>query len=452
MKNKILIKEIAKKRWVNKLKRKKKKINHNISNAQIKIYKNSLKNDSHIIKNNKSKLYEFLHEVGFIEYFEIPQKTIPIPKIFSIELDNRSFRRTIGEIIFSAFNNSSREITLDFSKCEISDESSIFFLNIILMEIKDYFRKLNNKLSVVRKNLKIELIKSKTKKINILLFLYRNIKDFDFREFNIKEEDLPIKHLGYLKGEKTKKHYLENKKNIFTTEIVKYINGCLEHSNYCFSPTGRNEIEGIISEILNNAEDHSPMNTYYVTSTFSLNISEEEKCLVGVLNINFLNFGYSFYDGLTENKLENKNIYDVLENKSKGENFKNFSKEEIFTLFALQDGISRLKYEDESRGTGTMKFIVSFMNIGDYEDKSKNLIPYLKIFSGKTLLICNKVYQPYIKDGRYCLSLNAEKDLNKEPDKNNLKLLDTKFPGTLISVKVYLNEKNLDTKIKKNDS
>lgn len=446
-----LLVRLGKLRWKKKLSRKNKNSNSPYSNIQTKIFKNALRNDQHILKINQSKLYEYLLSVGFIEFFDEIKEKITIPANFSIEENNIIFRRTIGELIHSIFNKPNKEITLDFSQCKKTDEPTIFFLNIILMEVKQYYKNLNNKLVIKDKILRLHLIKSQDNKVNRLLFLYKNIKDFDFDNFDFQSDDIPYKHLGYLKGEKAQKHYLENKKNFFTTQIVEYLNACLEVSNYNFSPTGRNELEGIISEVLNNAEDHSPMNTYYVTSTFSLNIAEKKEDLVGVLNINFLNFGYSFHDGLEQNKESNYEIYKILEEKSKSENFKSFTKEEIFTLLALQDGISRLKFTDESRGTGTMKFITCFMNFGDFEDPSKNFIPHLKIFSGRTLVVCNKKYKPYLKDDRYCLSLNAENDLNFKPDKNNLKSLETNFPGTMISVKVYLNENNLNTKAEKND-
>ena len=277
-----LLVRLAKSRWKKKLSRKHKNSNSPFSNIQTKIFKNALRNDEHIVKKNKSKLYEFLISVGFVEFFDEIREKIDIPPNFSIEDENIIFRRTIGEILHSIFNKPIKEITLDFSQCINTDEPTIFFLNIILMEVNQYYKDLNNKLVVKDKALRLNFKKSNNNKVNNLLFLYKNIKDFDFKNFDPVSDSIPYKHLGYLKGEKLQKHYLENKKNFFTTQIVEYLNSCLEVSNYNFTPSGRNELEGIISEVLNNAEDHSPMNTYYVTSTFSLNNPQKKEDLVGV--------------------------------------------------------------------------------------------------------------------------------------------------------------------------
>lgn len=452
-KNKNLLKKLAKKRERKRLKRKRKKKYSPTSNIKIKIYRSAIKNDQYIIRNNSSNLNEFLVSTGFVFPFEDCLYDIKIPEIFSFENNNLETRAIFSKIINSIIQCKEDKVLIDFSFCKEIDEETIFFLNIILTELKNYSDKLNRKLTVKNQSFSILIRNSIHSKVNRMLFLYKSIKDFDLQDFNISQDEIPFQHLGYLKGTKSKKHYLENKKDVYTTKIVNYLNECLGLSKYCFTEGGRNDLEGIISEILNNAEDHSPLNTYYVTSTFSVNnISENSEDLVGVLNINVLNFGYSFYDGLEGSKHENNQMYSLIEEKQKKDNFKAFSRENIFTLLALQEGISRLKYEDQSRGTGTMKFIGSFMELGDFEDIDKGFIPFLKIYSGNTLLICSNKYKPYIQNDSYLLSLNTENDLNCEPDKNNLLTLDSKFPGTMISVKIYLNEKHLNKKLKKNDN
>ncbi len=127
-----------------------------------------------------------------------------------------------------------------------------------------------------------------------------------------------------------------------------------------------------------------------------------------------------------------------------------FTRENLFTLYALQDGSSRLKYVRESRGTGTMKFINSFLNLGDYQDNSKGYIPRLLIFSGATMLKCDNTYKPFEIEGVNYLSLNSENDMNKPPVSSHLMNLENRFPGTLIIGKIYLNQDHLKKKINGN--
>lgn len=50
-----------------------------------------------------------------------------------------------------------------------------------------------------------------------------------------------------------------------------------------------------------------------------------------------------------------------------------FTKDDLYTLYCLQEGISRLKYEDESRGRGTMNFIRAFITLGSFGEKIPNI-------------------------------------------------------------------------------
>ena len=177
--------------------------------------------------------------------------------------------------------------------------------------------------------------------------------------------------------------------------------------------------------------------------------------VVGEMNLTFMNFGYSFYEGFEETKSVNSDVYNQMELLYEQVNVSlfgaPFSKENLFTLYALQDGMSRLKFEEESRGTGTMKFINSFFAFGDYEDTKLGYLPNLTILSGSTMLVCDNRFKPFLKDGVYFLSLNSENDLAKLPEKSNLKPLNQCFPGTLLTAKIYLNQDHLNKKFSGND-
>jgi hypothetical protein len=164
--------------------------------------------------------------------------------------------------------------------------------------------------------------------------------------------------------------------------------------------------------------------------------------------LSFLNFGYTIYEGFLETKIDNNNLYNQLKTGCDQIKTKtNFSDENLFTLYALQDGVSRLKFKDESRGTGTMKFLNCFFEFGDYHDTVKKHSPSLSILSGKTELVCDNKYKPFEIKGEYFLSLNDDKDLTQPPSSKHLKNLDYSFPGTLLTVRVLLNNEHIRKKI-----
>ena len=106
-----------------------------------------------------------------------------------------------------------------------------------------------------------------------------------------------------------------------------------------------------------------------------------------------------------------------------------------------------------------MKFLRAFFEIGDYENINANTKPLLSILSGTTKLLTDNLLKPYPKiiagdasndftdSHYYFISLNPQMDMEKPPEESHLQTLRASFPGTLLSVKVFLNEQHLIAKI-----
>lgn len=406
--------------------------------------------DNKIAASFKSNLYSYLIDQNFIIGNENNSLEIKIPKIFSLcEAYDRSIEM-IRDIVFSMWKNVGKEIELDFTECKHVDQSALFLLQTIRLELQNDLSSLDKRLTILTSQLKFKIIRSKVAIVNFNLFLCGYLHDVDVREGLI-----PIDTLGFIKGSKSQKHYVENKKGIIGTKVVQYLDKCLMDNQYSLSAKGKNELGNMIGEILNNAEDHSHLNTYYVTANYYVDKGNlpSQTGSVGVLNLSFMNFGFSIYEGLEQTKQENFEVYNFLDEYYKSLGKVPFSKENLFTLYALQDGISRLKFEDQSRGTGTMTFINCFYTIGDYENIERDLSPQLSILSGSTQLICNNKYRPkQTEDGSFLLSLNNEDDLSLPPDKNNLMPLKYRFPGTILSVRFCLNTEHIQKKIESDGS
>ncbi|MCH6200408.1 hypothetical protein MMU07_12530 [Aquiflexum sp. LQ15W] len=402
------------------------------------------KYDLKILENSKSKLISFF-ESKFKNKWDF-NLHFKIPKIFSLKRNYKETLEIIISINYTIFESRGFDykITVDFSNCIDVDLPSLFLLQICKIQLKEDLEKINKRLTVIKFIPKIEVSKSNHDEVNKQLLLNGFVK---IDELTLEKGDLvPIHSIGFLTGRKQQKSYAENKKGKLTTKTVLYINDCLNDVGFELSEEGRGFVEGIISEMLNNAEDHSPFENWYLTANYLKNLTEdlnEEK--IGELNLAIFNFGFSIFEGLEQTKelnIENYNLIESLYNSYLGRNY--ISKDNYFTLLALQEGISRLKYEDSSRGTGTIKFIKSFLELGDFENEKHK--PRLHIFSGKTELICDNKYRPFEKDGVNLISLNSIKDLKEKQDRNNLKELDLEFPGTLLNAKIYLNQNYLERK------
>ncbi len=455
MSNTSLTKEInlqkRRERKILKRKRKKRKFRGlNSSITRIEIFRK--RKDRNIISNFSFKINDFLDQFAIPANY-IKSDFINIPETFSLEANYDESVDILWHFRYSVLYFAGKIVYIDFSKCIKADFGILFLLKVIIEEYLAALRKLNNRLSIYSVMPEIKIKLSPKSKVNSMLVANNIIAIPEIK----KDDFIPISTLPLIKGTKSQKHYTENKKGSVTTKLRSYINEGLSRHGVCLSISGAGMLDGLISEVLNNAEDHGIFNTWFATANlFETNPKSHASEIVGEINLAFFNFGESIFEGFEKTKEENfetysqmEQMYNKMQNTSRG---KHFNKENLFTLLSLQEGISRLKYEKESRGTGTMKFINSFLSIGDYEDKGKGYIPRLLIFSGNTAIRCDNKFKPFSIDGVYYLSLNEEKDLSSPPEKSHLIKLGNKFPGTMLVAKIYLNDKHLIQKVSQNEN
>ena len=421
-----------------KRKRKKKILSHKKNRDSTKLWLT----ESYLTRFYTNLLY-FLKKQKYIchKYKENTQH-IKVPNIFSLK-ETTVETLTFIKNILSTYFLSPRKITyIDFSNCKKICMSGFTLFDIIIKEIqetKDNFNKYSHK--QIRKQ--IAIIKSGRPEVDKYLLAFNYISELE----NAKEGDeyLP---LGLKSGSK-KSSYRENIKAKTCSNIIEFVNETLRKYDTELNETGKNSMDGMISEILGNVEDHSIKKTWYVNGISYKDIKDD----IIELNLSILNFGISIYEGFEENKELNIDTYSEMESlyhKHERLFTKNnsFTKESLFTLYALQEGISRLKYERSSRGNGTMNFINAFIDLGEYGNKDPKFTPELNIISGYTILCCNNYYKPFPQDGLKILSLNQEKDLSLLPDKKNLYSSKENFPGTFLDVKIYLDKTRLEEAIK----
>jgi hypothetical protein len=384
-----------------------------------------------------TNLINFFRKNGFVSSQYI-NKTIVVPKFFSFE-NNSDDSITFFKLLLSSYLLSDNSILIDFTNCESVDISNAMLLDIMLKELNIVKRAYNEKYyNYITKSIRYK--ESKHIKVNKCLRVFRLIKDV--KDVQDGEGFL---YLGLKKGWAKRVSYKENNKGATCKEIREFLNNSLKESNAILNPVGENVIDKLLSEILNNAEDHSIHNEWYVNGVSYKEIVDGEPIIE--LNLGILNLGFSIAEGLSKSKEKNvdtiKEInewyirhYALME--KKGDIC--FTKDDLYTLYCLQEGISRLKYEDESRGRGTMNFIRAFITLGSFGEKNPQYKSHLNIISGKTIVNCDNKRKPYRKENTFFLSLNKDNDINLLPDKEYLKHTHQKFLGTFLEVKIYLNK------------
>ena len=164
-------------------------------------------------------------------------------------------------------------------------------------------------------------------------------------------------------------------------------------------------------------------------------------------------FGKTFYESLSgkDSSLSVRNrIKSLIETRIKNGDSES-EKEAIWTLLALQYRVSRLNNEENpDRGTGTIKMIDAFMQLGR---TTKANDPIMAINTGKAQILF---------DGRYQLSkkvkntvgtipviaFNDKNSLEEPADRQYVKLLKKSFPGAIITIEFYVDPTYIERSMK----
>lgn len=370
---------------------------------------------------------------------EMRRSTIKVPSLFSFKVSHDECIVFFNQIVSSLYHHLS-EICIDFSECE---EVSVSAISLLYILIRDYRTSLVVKKKKTRKTKFTVVPPKKTDDLRVMKYL----KIFDFYDYNgFTSADGEFLKLQVLSG-RFRGSFSENRKAKAAKEIVEFINQSYFPAKKVLSKDGRNLLESLTTEMLNNAEDHSiKKETWYVSGVTFHDHNYDADLLE--LNLTIFNFGDSFYEGFEKTKEQNADNYQKLEKllNLHTQQFtwkQKFERESLFTLYMLNEGISRLKYEDESRGNGTMQFLKAFSDLEDKGPQDKKYKSVLKIITGHTTLCCDSDVVPYGEDEEHLkISLNHEQDFKKLPDSKYLQYHDSYFPGSFIECKVYLN-KNL---------
>lgn len=331
---------------------------------------------------NKFKYTKRLHNLFplFLKHFEEKEfinakfvcSRIIVPYRFSF-CDDFDSSIIFFKRLFSSFILSQANITLDFSQCYKSDIANFMFLNVTV----DYLYKL---LSNYNKDLYIKTEKSintipskydsKTNKF-LAAFGYHSLNN----QFDDQSKYLPL----YLMKGKYKQGYRENTKATTTKQIVLFVQKSLSPYDISLTYAAQNQLESFISEVLNNAEDHSIAKSEWFVNGISFDEIQHGTRIIE-FNLSIMSIGPSMYEGFEQTKIENSKVYTVLDklyniHKQQFTIFNSYEKESLFMLYMLNEGISRLKYQEESRGNGTMNFIESFISLGNYGEVKVTLFP-----------------------------------------------------------------------------
>ena len=371
-------------------------------------------------------------------HFQEGELLIEIPKRFSISEQPDETIRSLRRLYAIGKDECVKEIKFDYSKCEFLGLSASTIMDIILFVIMKHRRK-TNKLALAGAIPKNPMVRDVLLESGLLYHL--NAKyEFEYDGANVEKFETVSGGFGEDKKKSGK----------IATRLTDYFNKCLIHQGMKLKDEGILLMATLLGEVLDNCEIHGgEQATWYTQGHYEDNSSQP----YGEMQLLFLNLGKTIYEGLKydSSKETRERLEFFLERHNQFLSF-NWDEEMVCTVLALQEGISRLRDKNiegyETRGTGTVSLIENLNLMGKCDDGQ---MPEMTIISGRTYIEFGGSYKMKAKEfkndpvfgtgKKKIIAFNEENNIYKPPDEANVRKLEANFPGTVISLRFYLDKR-----------
>lgn len=437
---------------MNKRKQKNKKFHSNKIKKRMRQLRKKTSTKAIRRKNNGEVLvpldvFEFLKERQF-EQIPVKERAfvnnrkgtayIEIPSIFSMTKNCEETIQTLKKVFYCGQNPNIHSIVFLHHNCTELEIAASTIMDTIVIACKAYRREKGDSL-----NISGDLPRdAKAKKIFIASGLpsHLNLKEkITYRKDNF----LPFHIVAGKSG--------TGRSGTVSTHLTNYIDDCLKTRGYGLTPLGQNRISKMFGEVIDNCEIHGgDKSTWYVLGHFDM--MEKD---VGEMNLVIFNYGNSIYERLLSEETTDETKSKIC--RMKEVHYRkyddNWNEETMLTVFALQQGISRLRNSnsegDKNRGMGTVVLMDTFYLLGNTVKEDE---PEFSITSGRTHIIFNKKYciedkkidDPILgNSNRKVIAFNKENNILDKADKENVYYMQNEFPGTVIAMKFYVDDKHL---------
>ena len=395
------------------------------------------------------EVYDFLKTVNFDNISitdRLPVRIsngvllISIPEVFSITNNPEDTINILKKVFYYGCNENVKKLVFSHMNCKELEIAASTIMDSIVMACKSYRKSMGDELFISG-----DLPKdAKARKILIASGLpaHLNLQDkLLTRQDNMRLFSLVAGKSG------------TGRSGEVSTQLTDYINRCLITQEYKLTDTGLNMISRMFSEVIDNCELHGGDNsTWYALGHFNM----IEKGF-GEENLVIFNYGNSIYQQLISNEttIETREKIEYMKKCHQNQYDMNWNEETMLTVFSLQQGVSRLRDQNiegnRKRGTGTAIMLDTFYTLGG---SIRNMSPEFSITSGHAHILFDQKYKikdeilnaPIFGSGkRKVIAFNTDNDLFQKADNKNVTLMKQNFPGTIISMKFYIDHEYLQS-------
>lgn len=257
-----------------------------------------------------------------------------------------------------------------------------------------------------------------------------------------------LQHLKIFNGVVRNTEKLDLIKNKSSSQVaeksIEYINRSLKRHGFKLTKQGENHFGNSFGEIVDNCSMHGGDSVvWYAIGHYTY----DETAQLGKCKLCIVDFGDTIHESLKYNS--NNKVLKRINHyvKKTWYSFSSIKDEEVlYTLFSLQQRVSRIIDKDSIRGNGTVAFIDSFLDLFNTDNPDYKSV--FSITSGKCSILFDGKYSlknNTYKHGYYnkIIAFNDNNNLYEEPDKNYVRQLKNGFPGTVISMDLYIDNKYL---------
>ena len=402
---------------------------------------------------DKWKLICHLNEKEFSKHGDFSKNLdkevwINIPKIFSISERTETTIDFLRQLYKVLMTEQVEKIHFNYSQCDHLGFSASVIMDVIILAVDNY-RIENGIQCYYGGNIPRE---TRSREILLASGLPHHLQ----AEIELKADEKKIERFELVSGSHSERDE-EKISGMVATNLTLYFDRCLATQKLFLKNSGKGFISRMLGEVIDNCEIHGGENaTWYTQGHYQIYKNEQ----IGEMQLIFLSFGDTIYEGLKrESSQETRQRLEYMMQKHQKALTEDWNEEVIYTVLALQAGISRLRDKDiegyEFRGSGTVSMIEQFYNIGKTNGEEE---PSMVIVSGHTMIKFDDRYkmktETFIEDRVFgttksrIIAFNAENDIYKPADSKNVKYMKEYFPGTVISLKFYLDRKYIESKKK----
>lgn len=360
---------------------------------------------------------------------------ISIPKVFSFLDAPEDVLDVLYSIVQGPSRQKCRQLFFDHRNCVEMDLGASIVMDVLAMEIRREWR-------IQKKARSIRGWFPKSQDVKELLEVTGIVRHLDIAPKD-KRTSSKFLHFPLYIGRVTAAKPMESADTEqASSELADYFNACLATQNHSLTMAGFRHLAHMTGEILANAQEHSDSKKWYIIGY----LRQAPGAKVGECNLSILSFGRTIFDTLNDATSEQlKSELNTLSDLHEKAGFfsQTWTKENLWTLYSLQEGVTRFRGTEKGkdRGMGTVKMIDFFQRLGQTAESGR--VPRMCVLSGSTIILFDDKYrlktETFGQEQRQVIAFNSENDLFRKPNKNNVKCVKGYFPGTLISMRFFLD-------------